>query len=303
MIERKNNNKTNRLCDFLDVRGDSVVVVDDDEVIKVHVHTNEPGVVLTEALTYGALLSIKIENMHEQHSETIAGAAPAAPQEPEEMKAFGVVAVCAGKGVEDIFRDLGVDRIIMGGQTMNPSTEDILEKVVETPSNTVFILPNNKNIILAAQQCAPLTDKRVIVIPTKSIPQGVSAMLSIGGSEDADEMTEIMTEAAKQVRTALITTAVRTSVYDGTKIKKGAHLALIDDSLAASGTDFSSVIGTVAEVLSSYSPEFVTIFTGEQADASEIEVVNGFISSASPAAELTVISGGQPVYRYIISAE
>jgi len=309
MVERNKQRLrgVNRLRDFLDVRGDSVVVVDDEEIIKVHVHTNEPGVVITESLTYGALLSIKIENMREQHSEAVAEAgtraATAPKQEPVELKEYGVVAVCAGKGLEEIFRNLGADRIITGGQTMNPSTEDILEKVLATPSNTVFVLPNNKNIIMAAEQCAPLTDKRVIVIPTKSIPQGVSALLSIDGVDDIEEMISLMTGAAKQVRTALITTAARNSVFDGTKIKKGAHLALIDDALTASSSDFNTVINAVAEALSSSSPEFLTIFTGEDAEASETELVSEVIGSCSSDAEMTVIDGGQPVYRYIISAE
>ena len=295
----------NRLRDFLDRRGDSIVVVDDDEIIKVHVHTNDPGVVLTEALTYGSLLAIKIENMREQHSEFAGetGAGSNAAQEPEEMKAFGFVAVCAGKGLEEIFHNLGVDRIITGGQTMNPSTEDILEKVLSTPSNTVFVLPNNKNIIMAAEQCAPLTDKRVIVIPTKSIPQGVSAMLSVDGMEDVEEMIATMSDTIKRVHTALITTAARTSVFDGTKIKKGAHLALVDDALTASSSDFNSVISAVSIKLQEYSPEFITIFTGEDGKESEIEAVSGFLGSDSPAAEITIIDGGQPVYRYIISAE
>ena len=311
IVERsKTVKEVNRLRDFLDNRGDSIVVVDDDAIIKVHVHTNDPGVVLTEALTYGSLLSVKIENMREQHSEA-AGAAEAAAshgagsaaEESEEMKEFAVVAVCAGKGLEEIFHNLGVDRIITGGQTMNPSTEDILDKIVSAPSNTVFVLPNNKNIIMAAEQCIPLTDKRVIVIPTKSIPQGVTAMLTVDGAEDVDEIASVMREAIKAVHTALITKAARNSVYDDTKIKKNSHLALVDDALTASGSDFNSVISAVSLSLKDFSPEFITIFTGEDADEKETEVVSGFISTDSPEAELSVIYGGQPVYRYIISAE
>jgi len=304
MIERKNKNKTNRLRDFLDVRGDSVVVVDDDEIIKVHVHTNDPGVVLTEALSYGALLSIKIENMREQHSEAVAaGDAPALPTEPVEMKDFGFVAVCAGGGIEAIFRDLGVDGVILGGQTMNPSTEDILEKITATPSNTVFVMPNNKNIIMAAEQCVKLTDKRVIVIPTRSIPQGVAAMLAIDGITDADEMTTLMTEASKRITTAQITTAARNSVFDGAKIKKGEHLALVNDALTASGSDFASVISIVAEALNNQNPEFITIYTGEGVDDAEVELVTEILTENAPEAEVLQIGGGQPVYRYIISAE
>jgi hypothetical protein len=303
MIQRKNMNKTNRLRDFLDVRGDSIVVVDDDEIIKVHVHTNDPGVVLTEALTYGALLSIKIDNQREQHSEASGGADGAVPHVQEELKEYGVVAVCAGKGIEALFHDLGVDRIIKGGQTMNPATEDILEKITSTPSDTVFVLPNNKNIIMAAEQCAKLTDKRVIVIPTKSIPQGVAALLSIDDTSDFDEMAKTMTAAIKQMHTVLITTASRTSVFDDKKIKKGEHLALIDDALCASGSKFEAVIGEVAESLSAFSPDFITIYTGEDAKDEEIETVSEIIGIASKDTETIVIPGGQPVYRYIISAE
>jgi hypothetical protein len=306
IAERKFKTDVNRLRDFLDRRGDSVVVVDDDEIIKVHVHTNEPGAVLTEAMTFGPLLSIKIENMREQHSETAEGspaAEQAAPPEPEEMKEYGVVVVCAGAGIEDVFRDLGADKIITGGQTMNPSTEDILEKISETPSGVVFVLPNNKNIIMAAQQCAPLTSKRVVVIPTKSVPQGVSAMLAIGESGDIDEKAAQMTEAAKHVRTALITIAARDSVFDGHEIKEGEYLALLEDSLAASGPDAAAVVDEVAAALGGLAPEFITVFVGEDASPSDAASVAGRISAASPNAETSVIQGGQPVYHYIISAE
>jgi len=302
MIERNNNTKTNRLRDFLDVRGDSVVVVDDDEIIKVHVHTNEPGVVLTEALTYGSLLSIKIENMREQHSEAIAEVAPA-PQKPEEQKEFAIVAVCAGKGLEDVFRDLGVDRVITGGQTMNPSTEDILEKIISAPSDMVFVLPNNKNIIMAAEQCIPLTEKRVVVIPTRSIPQGVAALLSIDGVESIEELAPLMTAAAKRVRTVLITTAARDSVFDGVDIKEGEFLAILDDSLVANSTSSNTIIKKVAKSLSDYSAEYITIFVGEDETDKAAESVAERIGALSPEAELSVIRGDQPVYNFIVSVE
>jgi len=310
MIERTNKKNPNKLRAFLDKRGDSVVVVDDDEIIKVHVHTNDPGEILTEALSYGSMMSIKIENMKEQQAEMAAeqGQAHASPepQAPEEKKPFGFVAVCVGQGLEEIFTDLGVDRIITGGQTMNPSTEDILKKIAETPSDTVFVLPNNKNILMAADQCVPLSDKRVFVIPTKSIPQGVSAMLAIDdldAEQDAKKMAESMTGASKKVRTALITRAARSTVFDDTKIKKGAHLALIDDALSASGSDFKEVIGKVASQLAETTPEFISIFTGEEADEGDIATVTEQFEAHLPDAEVTVIDGGQPVYRYIIAAE
>ena len=307
LIERKKTSKeANRLRDFLDVRGDSIVVVDDDAIIKVHVHTNDPGVVLTEALTYGSLMAIKIENMREQHSEAVAEAGAAAStkqQEPKEMKDFAFVTVCAGKGLEEIFHNLGVDRVITGGQTMNPSTEDILEKITSAPSDVVFVLPNNKNIIMAAEQCLPLTEKRVIVIPTKNIPQGVSTMLAVDGYTDIDEMIDIMHDTLNKVHSALVTTAARDSVFDGKKIKKGSHLALVDGALTVSSNDFSVVIANVAEALSAFNPEFITIFTGEDAKEDEIKEVSDFVSSYAPDVEVSIIDGGQPVYRYIVSAE
>jgi len=308
IAEKKFKTDINRLRDFLDLRGDSIVVVDDDEIIKIHIHTNTPGIILTEALTYGPLLSIKIENMHEQHSESaFACDEPAAyaarPLEPEEMKDYCIVVVCAGAGVEEVFRDLGADKIITGGQTMNPSTEDILEKINAAPSDTVFVLPNNKNIVLAAQQCVPLSDKQVIVIPTKSIPQGVSALLAVDGTEGIDDMTACMTAAAKRVRTALITKAARDSVFDGAAIKKDEYLALIEDSLSANGSDAVAVINSVAAALSGFSPEFITIFAGEGISEEDAADVAASIGEFSPGAELSVINGGQPVYHYIISAE
>ena len=312
IAERKFKTDTNRLRDFLDVRGDSVVVVDDDEIIKVHVHTNEPGVILTEALTYGPLISVKIENMHEQHSEMLAipaapeqqsGSKPQEPAESAEMKEFGFVAVCAGAGIVEVFHDLGVDRIITGGQTMNPSTEDILEKINEIPAKVIFVLPNNKNIIMAAEQCVPLAQRHVIVIPTKSIPQGISAMLSIDGSDSVGAIFADMNEAIKRVRSANITLAARDSVFDGIKIKEGEYIALLEDSLIASGPDINAVIDAVAESLNNYSPEFITIFAGEGVDEEEAEATAARIGAVSPSAETSVIQGGQPVYHYIISAE
>jgi dihydroxyacetone kinase-like predicted kinase len=270
--------------------------------------------IITEAMTYGALLTIKIENMREQHSKALLfnGIPEMADMHAPEsamlsnqgdIEEFGIVAVCAGTGIEAVFRDLGADKLITGGQTMNPSTEDILEKINTTPANVVFVLPNNKNIIMAAQQCISLTDKHVVVIPTKSIPQGVSAMLAADGMSDINEMTVCMTEAAKRVRTALITKAARDSDFDGIEIKKDEYLALIDDSFAASGPDIGAVIDVVAAALSSYSPEFITIFTGEGIDDDEANAVAGRISSVLTGAETSVIHGDQPVYHFIIAAE
>ena len=304
MIERANDKDPNLLRAYLDNLGDSIVVVDDDTIIKVHVHTDEPGNALTQGLTYGALISAKIENMREQHAQAVSASSGIPKQsEPEEMKEYAVVTVCAGDGIEEVFSDLGADRIITGGQTMNPSTEDILEKINNAPSEVVFVLPNNKNIIMAAQQCTKLTSKQVIVIPTKSIPQGVSAMLTLGVSEDIEEITRGMTEASKRVKTALVTAAARDSNFDGLEIKKGEHLALFEDHLAAHGPSAEEVFDVVAEAISEHSPEFITIFTGEDADQRETELLEAKISEALESAEISAIRGGQPVYQYIISAE
>jgi len=308
MVDRASGKDPDNLRKFLDGLGDSVVVVDDETVIKVHVHTDDPGAVLTEALTYGSLISTKIENMREQHSEAVNGVSGDASsaqeqQTPGDVTEIGVVAVCAGAGIEEVFHDLGASNLITGGQTMNPSTEDILTKINATPSGIVFVLPNNKNIIMAAEQCIPLTNKRVVVIPTKSIPQGVSALLALDRSESVEDITLNMTEAARKVHTVLVTTASRSSVFDGLKIKKGSYLALIEDTIAASGKGAEAVIDAVATAVGGFSPGFITIFTGENAREAEIELITNSIASASPGAEITVINGGQPIYHFIISAE
>lgn len=336
---RKTGKDVNHLRDFLDERGDSIVVVEDDEIIKVHVHSNEPGVILTEALTFGPLITVKVENMKEQHTEKLLedqkkeqssaaetdnGNAPepnkadAGTYEPktytpspelyaaDEMipeKIIGVVAVCAGEGMCNVFRDLGIDSIITGGQTMNPSTEDILNQIEATAAETVFILPNNKNIIMAAQQCMGLTDKQVVVIPSKSMPQGISAMIALDLSASVEENVELMTEAISRVHTAQITCAARNSEYDGQSIMAGDYLALIEDKLVATGKDTVALVDTVAFTLASYSPEFVTVFSGEDVNAATVDDIIKRLKNAIPEAEFSVVNGGQPVYYFLISAE
>jgi DAK2 domain fusion protein YloV len=307
------------LRSFLDKRGDSIVVVDDDEMIKVHVHSNEPGVILTEALTYGPLITIKVENMREQHtgkvveSAAVAAAAPeavpaAATPEPRRTaaapeKEFGVVAVSVGEGMSTVFHDLGVDNIIVGGQTMNPSTEDILKQIEATPSEVVFVLPNNKNIIWAAEQCIPLTDKKVIVLPSKTMPQGISAMIALDTGATAEENTALMTAAIGRVHTVQITYAARDSVFDGKDIHAGDYLALLEDTLIATGHDTLELMDAVAASLAGYTPEFITIFTGADADEQTAAELQNRLTDAVPGAETTVVYGGQPVYYFLISAE
>jgi DAK2 domain fusion protein YloV len=337
IINRKNQKDVNHLRDFLDIRGDSIVVVDDDEVIKVHVHSNEPGIIITEALTYGPLLTVKIENMREQHTgklvesqakagqsgadtqydikvtnpQAVSGPATELEEETpvdsigaaEPAKRFGVVAVCAGEGMSSVFRDLGVDQIIVGGQTMNPSTEDILIKIEAVNAEAVFVLPNNKNIIMAAQQCARLTDKKVIVIPSKSMPQGISAMIAMDTAATIEENMELMCDAISRVHTAQITYAARDSEYDGHSIKAGDYIALLEDTLVATGNNTVVLVDAVALSLTKYSPEFITVFSGEDIDEKTSNEVLKRLTAAIPNAEISVVYGGQPVYYFLISAE
>ena len=310
---RDNPKDPDELRSFLQTLGDCVVVVDDDEIIKVHVHTNVPGTVLTEALTYGPLLKVKIENMREQHSEMAGGeashaeeAAAPADAEPEfapAEKPYGAVAVCAGEGMAELFRELGVDRIVTGGQTMNPSTEDILNEVNRTPAETVFVFPNNKNIQMAAEQCAALTEKNVVVIPTKTVPQGISAMLMMDESADVDELRENMLEAASGVHTALVTYAARDSEYDGFEIHAGEYLALMDGALLGSYTELDKLFAALGDKAEEYSPAVVSVYYGEDVSDSDAEGAGELFTSRFPDAEISVVNGGQPVYYYMISIE
>ena len=292
------------LHEYLGGIGDSLVQVTDDDIIKVHVHTNEPGNVITHALEYGALLTVKIENMREQHTEKVMSEADRGPKIAEPEKKFGVVAVCAGKGLVDAFHDLGVDHIVEGGQTMNPSTQDILSAVNATPAEIVYVLPNNKNIILAAEQAIPLSEKRIIVIPTKTVPQGITAMLSFDGEMDEAALTDSMMSAFDAVSTMQITYAARDSDFDGHKIKAGEYLGLYNGALFENGKDIKKILRAMAEQVREEGKEFISIFYG--ADISEKEAQNSALpifEEACGDAEITLLYGGQPVYYYLISAE
>ncbi|MDR0936962.1 MAG: DAK2 domain-containing protein [Oscillospiraceae bacterium] len=286
---------------FLDAIGDSIVVVDDDEIIKVHVHTDTPGDVLTEALTYGTLFTVKIENMRNQHTSIVAEEAAPSVEEPEiaePTEDYGFVAVCAGDGLAKIFRDLGVNRIVSGGQTMNPSTEDIIREINKTPAKTVFVLPNNSNIILAAQQAAPqISGKKVIVIPSKSVPQGVSALLAFNPDGNAEANAKDMTATLENVTTISVTKAARDSVFDDTSIFEGDWLALIESKLLFATPDFRLLLNRVNEELIRKDPEFVTVYLGSGADKDALNL------TVTDSTELTIVTGGQPVYDYIISLE
>ena len=307
IVARENNKSPELLRSFLNNLGDCVVVVDDDEIIKVHVHTNVPGEVLTEALTYGPLQTVKIENMRNQHTALSGSDAPAAPEaEPAVAapeKQFGVVAVSAGEGMADLFRELGVDRVVTGGQTMNPSTEDILTEVNKTPAEVVFVLPNNKNIIMAAQQCIPLSDKKVIVIPTKTVPQGITAMLSFDPASAEDVIEAEMSAAIESVHTAQVTYAARDSDFDGHDIHKGEYLALMDGALLGSNADLDKVLLTIADAATDLDPEIVSIYYGEDVKADAAQHAAELIGGRLPMSDVNVVDGGQPVYYYMISFE
>jgi DAK2 domain fusion protein YloV len=304
IAEKKTGRDVNQLRDFLDVRGDSIVVVEDDEIIKAHVHTNEPGAVITQALAYGPLISVKIENMRIQHTEKLSGSpgnSPARP--PSDMKKYGAVAVCAGEGMSVVFSNLGVDNIVAGGQTMNPSTADILSQIDSTPSEVVFVLPNNKNIIMAANQCASMTDKAVVVIPTQTVPQGIAAMLAFDASAGEGDNTIAMTKAAEGTHTAFITRASRGSTYGGSEIGEGEYLALLEQALIANSSDFSTVAGAVAGAIKALDPEFITIYAGDGAQNAQTDELTARMAAEATGAEIVNIFGGQPVYNYVISAE
>lgn len=303
---RESQKSPDLLRTFLENIGDCVVVVPDDEIIKVHVHTNVPGEVLTEALTYGPLQTVKIENMRNQHTVLSKDAQPEEPAEPEiapAEKPFGVVTVCAGDGMAEIFAELGVDRIVTGGQTMNPSTEDILTEVNKTPAETVFVLPNNKNIIMAAEQCARLTEKNVVVVPTKTVPQGVAAMLAFDADQSAEDISAGLLEAAGAVHTVLVTYAARDSDFDGHDIHAGEYLALLDGALVGNYTDFSELMGAIAGAAAPLEPEIISVYYGADVTESDAARVGKSMEAAFCDADVNVVCGGQPVYYYMISLE
>jgi DAK2 domain fusion protein YloV len=283
--------------------GDSLVLVDDDEIIKVHVHTNDPGKALHEAMDYGSYITVKIENMRLQHTEKVMNEQDKAPKIAEPEKPLGVVSVCAGNGLAEVFRNLGVDGIIQGGQTMNPSTQDILEVVNKVPAETVFVLPNNKNIIMAAQQVDALTPKNVVVIPSKTVPQGITAMLNFNPDGEAEDNTNALTDALKQVDTMQITYAARDSDFDGYAIKKGDYLAIRDGKLFGTGRDLKVVMKALAEKVRDGGKEYVTIYYGEDIQEKQAKKMADLFSSICPDADVNLLSGGQPVYYYLISAE
>ena len=303
IIDRENDKDPEQLRAFLSQLGDSLVLVDDDDIIKVHVHTNDPGKALSEGLTYGSFVTVKVENMRLQHTEKVMSEQELDPQIAEPEKPLGVVSVCAGAGLADVFTNLGVDQIISGGQTMNPSTQDILEAVNKVPAETVFVLPNNKNIIMAAEQVNDLTPKNVVVIPSKTVPQGVTAMLSFNPEGSVEENTEALTEALGSVDTMQITYAARNSDFDGYDIHEGDYLALYGNQLFGTSTDIKVLLRALAEKVRDDGKEYVTIYYGEDVKEKYAQKTADLFADICPNAEVNLINGGQPVYYYLISAE
>ena len=309
---------------YLDGIGDSLVINDDDEIVKVHVHTDVPAAALAESMKYGELELVKIENMRLQALDQLAGReaistddlakveaelngeAPSEPDEPEiaaPEKQFGVVTVCAGKGMEELFRDLGADGIVTGGQTMNPSTADILRQINRTPASTVFVFPNNKNITMAAQQCIPLTEKKVIVMPTRTVPQGVAALLSLNIDEPETQIVSDMNAAISRVHTAMITYAARDSEFDGHSIRAGEYLALLDGALIKNCAGTGELFASLCRAVQPMNPEFITVYYGEDVSEAEADEAAAAFAKRFPDAEISVVSGGQPVYYYMIAVE
>lgn len=312
IIDRSGAGNPAELREYLETIGDCVVVVDDDEIVKVHVHTNNPGLAIEKALELGSLDRIKIENMKIQHTQKIIAspqtaepaAAPAEAEVPVEEKPYGFVAVAAGDGLHNIFRDLGVDVVVDGGQTMNPSTDDLLRAVESINTPVAYILPNNKNIIMAAQQVAPLTEKKILVIQTKTVSEGISAMLSFDPETTPDENLMAMEAAASCVHTGEVTYAARDSVYDDRKIREGDALALLNGKLLDSGRRQTEVLKRlVREMCRNRDISYVTILYGEGVEEAAAQEIREMFEKERRDVEVAVIYGGQPVYYYIISAE
>lgn len=297
IINRENTLDPSPLRDFLMGIGDSVVMVDDEEIIKVHVHTNEPGTVMQKALEYGSFATVKVENMRLQHSSRMT------TPTPTPKKDYGVVAVSPGDGISEVFTSLGVDTIVSGGQTMNPSTEDILEAIKEVNAETVFVLPNNKNIIMAAQQAGELAKCRVKVVPTRSIPEGMAAMQGYDIDLDADGIAEAMTELASTADTMQVTYAARDSQLDGRRITAGDYLGLYGGKPIDSSDNLNRVVSTLGETAKAQDKELITVYYGADVSESDAMQVCGRFSELFGEENVTLIRGGQPIYYYIISAE
>ncbi len=318
LVNKENGSSADKLRAFLESHGDSVVVVEDDDIIKVHVHTSDPGQILTKAIEFGYLTKLKIENMHEQYVARQAQAAGLEKQAAAEKaddsdfpyaavdpgRPYGFVSVAAGDGIKEVFGDLGVDAVVSGGQTMNPSTEDILSAVQSVPAGTVFVLPNNKNIIMAAEQAAKIADRKVVVLPTRTVPQGMSAMLAFDPAAGVEKNTIEMNQMASKVDTGSVTFAARDSEFDGRKIQRGEILGLANGKLALVGTDITKTVYRLARSMCNKGTSFVTLIHGADVSAEDAEAAAERVREKIPSGiEVTLVCGGQPVYYYLISVE
>ncbi|MDO4262518.1 MAG: DAK2 domain-containing protein [Eubacteriales bacterium] len=319
MLDKEFGEKTEKeFKAFLESIGDSIVVVSDDEVVKVHVHTNDPGLAIQRALTYGPLSNMKIDNMRLEHEEKLikdaskiaAGqkadeeAKAEAPAKEEPRKAMGFISVSIGKGVGEIFKELGVDYLIEGGQTMNPSTEDMLEAIEKVNADTVFILPNNKNIILAANQASYLSeDKKIIVVPTKTVPQGITAMINYNPEETPEENAQRMQEEIGNVKTGQVTYAVRDTKLDDKEIHEGDIMGIGDKGILAVGRDIAATTREMVAELVDDSTEIIGVYYGEEVSADDAEALGKELMKLYPQAEVEIHDGGQPIYYYVISVE
>ena len=290
------------LHELLGAIGDSVVFIEDEKIIKLHVHTDHPGRVIEKAGEYGMLVTVKIENMRNQHSELVAKEAEVEEKVASPDNAYGFVSVCMGNGISDTFRDLGVDTVIHGGQTMNPSTQDIIDGVRKTPAKTVFVLPNNKNIYMVAEQASKLVkDRKVVVMNTKSVPQGISAMIAFNPEGELEENLEAMNAAIASVTSMSITQAVRNTTLEGEKIKNGQMLGLMNGAIECVANDTKECLDMLSEKMTDAS--FITLFYGADVSDEEAAAAENAIREAHADAEVTLINGGQPLYDYIISVE
>lgn len=311
MLEKEYNAEIEaKFKEFLTSIGDSLVVVSDDEIVKVHVHTNHPGLAFEKGLEYGSLTSMKVENMREEHKEKViheqdrkkAAEQEAAKEEPK--KPFGFVAVSVGEGLNDIFKDLGVDHIIEGGQTMNPSTEDVLDAISKVNAETVFVFPNNKNIILAANQAAEIEEeKQVIVIPTKTIPQGISALISFDETATAEANQAGMEDAITAVKSGQVTYAVRDTSIDGKEIKTGDYMGIDDVGIQAVGQDITEVVKDLIGAMADEDSELLSIYYGSDVEEEKANALVEAVQAAYPDFEVEAHAGGQPIYYYILSLE
>lgn len=289
---------------YLETFGDCVVVVADEEIIKVHVHSNSPGLAIQKGTEFGLLDKLKVDNMLLQFRQQVKENEKRAPKKVAPDKKYGFVTVAAGSGIADAFRDVGCDTVVEGGQTMNPSTEDILAAIEQTPAEVVFVLPNNKNIIMAAEQAVPLADRKVIVIRSKTIPQGIAAALAFDESMDEDELTEVMEEAIRNVKTAQVTFAARDSDFDGVKIKEGQILALNEGKLAFAETDPLHAAFRLCEKMVDDDSAFITVFYGENVTAKDaLRLEKALEKRFGDQVEISTLPGNQPIYHFIISVE